>query len=124
MNAFASELLGLEYDLIVCHHPHTVGLSSCDCLPEEHLYLGSGKRIVLCVKKYKKRNFKKEILKKYLPEQLSQEELRKLVLESINKTGAVEIKDTGKIMQDLMPKVKGKADGSEISKIIKELLSK
>jgi hypothetical protein len=65
-----------------------------------------------------------EILKKYLPEQLGEEELRKLVAESIAKTGATEIKDTGKIMADLMPQVKGKADGSEISKIIKELLTK
>ena len=65
-----------------------------------------------------------EILKKYLPEQLSAEELRKLVAESIAKTGATEIKDMGKVMADLMPKVKGKAEGSEISKIIKELLSK
>lgn len=63
-----------------------------------------------------------EILKKYLPQQLSKEELEKLVKESIAKTGAKEIKDTGKIMADLMPKVKGKADNSEISKIIKELL--
>ncbi len=65
-----------------------------------------------------------EILKKYLPEQLSDEELRKLIQESINKVGAKEIKDTGKIMADLMPKVKGKADGDEISKIIKELFKK
>jgi uncharacterized protein len=65
-----------------------------------------------------------EILKKYLPEQLSDEELRKLVKESITKVGAKEIKDTGKVMSDLMPKVKGKADNSEISKIIKEFLSK
>lgn len=65
-----------------------------------------------------------DIIKKYLPEQLSPEELKKLVEESIVKTGAKEIKDTGKIMQDLMPKVKGKAEGSEISRIIKELLSK
>jgi hypothetical protein len=65
-----------------------------------------------------------EVLKKYLPEQLSPEELKKLVAESIAKTGATEIKDTGKIMADLMPKVKGKADNSEISKIIKELLLK
>ena len=65
-----------------------------------------------------------ELIQKYLPAQLSPEELRKLVEESIAKVGATEIKDTGKIMQDLMPKVKGKAEGSEISKIIKELLSK
>jgi len=65
-----------------------------------------------------------EVLKKYLPEQLSDEELKKLIQESITKVGAIEVKDTGKIMADLMPKVKGKADNSEISKIIKELLSK
>lgn len=63
-----------------------------------------------------------EILKKYLPEQLSTEELKKLVEESISRVGAKEIKDTGKIMADLMPKVKGKADGGAISKIIKDIL--
>ncbi|MCX6723174.1 MAG: GatB/YqeY domain-containing protein [Candidatus Staskawiczbacteria bacterium] len=65
-----------------------------------------------------------DIIKKYLPAQLGEEELRKLIAESIAKTGATEIKDTGKIMADLIPQVKGKAEGSEISKIIKELLSK
>lgn len=70
-----------------------------------------------------------EVLKKYLPEQLSEEELKKIIKESINR-----IKDPsspagssgqvmGKVMQDLMPKVKGKADASEISRIVKELLS-
>ncbi|MBX4201098.1 GatB/YqeY domain-containing protein [Candidatus Parcubacteria bacterium] len=69
-------------------------------------------------------NEKKEIavLQKYLPEQLPQEELKKLVEESVKKTGATSMKDMGKIMADLMPKVKGKADNSEISNIIKELL--
>lgn len=65
-----------------------------------------------------------EVLKKYLPEQLSPEELKKLVQEAISKTGAKEMRDMGKIMADLMPKVKGKADNSEISRIVKELLSK
>lgn len=65
-----------------------------------------------------------DILKKYLPEQLSESELQKIVSEAIQKTGATEMKDMGKIMADLMPKVKGKADNSEISKIVKELLSK
>lgn len=63
------------------------------------------------------------ILQKYLPEQLSQDELKKLVEESIKNVGAKEIKDMGKIMADLMPKVKGKADNSEISKIIALLLN-
>lgn len=65
-----------------------------------------------------------DVLKKYLPEQLSEDELRKLVKESMDKVEAKEMKDMGKIMADLAPKVKGKADNSEISKIIKELLSK
>jgi len=63
-----------------------------------------------------------EILKEYLPEQLSEEEIKKLVKEVIEKTGASEIKDIGKVMAELMPKVKGKADGSIVSKIAKELL--
>ena len=65
-----------------------------------------------------------EILKKYLPEQLSQEDLKKLITESIAKTGATEMKDMGKVMADLNPKIKGKSDGGEVSKIVKELLSK
>lgn len=64
-----------------------------------------------------------EILKEYLPEQLSENEIKKIIAESIAKTGATTVKDMGKIMADLMPKVKGKADNGEISKIIKELLS-
>ena len=68
-----------------------------------------------------------EILQKYLPEQLSSEELKKLVEESIAKTGkdpsASSGQVMGRIMADLMPKVKGKAENSEISKIVKELLT-
>jgi len=62
------------------------------------------------------------MLEKYLPEQLSQEELKKLVQEAIAKVGAKEMRDMGKIMQELMPKIKGKADGSSVSKTVKELL--
>ena len=65
-----------------------------------------------------------EIIQKYLPAQLGMEELKKLVAESIVKTGAKEIKDMGKVMADLNPKIKGKADGGEVSKIVKELLGK
>lgn len=64
-----------------------------------------------------------EILKKYLPEQLSEEEIKKLAEESVSKTGAKEIKDMGRVMADLNPKIKGKADGGEVSKIIKQLLT-
>jgi hypothetical protein len=64
-----------------------------------------------------------EILKKYLPEQLSPEELKKIVAESIAKVGAKEMKDMGKVMAEISPKIKGKADSGEVSKIIKEILT-
>ena len=64
-----------------------------------------------------------KILESYLPEQLSEEEIKKLASEIIEKTGAKEIKDMGKVMGELMAKVKGRADGSLVSKIVKELLS-
>ena len=68
---------------------------------------------------------KKEItiLQKYLPEQLTEEEIKKLVGEAVAKTGAKEIKDMGKVMAELMPKVKGKSDSSLVSRLVKELLS-
>lgn len=63
-----------------------------------------------------------EILEKYLPEQLPEEEIRKLIKGAIEKTDAKEIKDMGKVMAELMPKIKGKADGTLVSKIVKESL--
>jgi len=64
-----------------------------------------------------------EVLQKYLPEQLSEQELKKIIQEAIAKTGAKEIKDIGKVMAELAPKVKGKADNSLVSKTVKDLLS-
>jgi len=63
-----------------------------------------------------------EILQKYLPKQLSEEEIKKLAKEAIEKTGAKEPKDMGKVMAELMPNIKGRAEGSLVSKIVKELL--
>jgi len=64
-----------------------------------------------------------EILKEYLPEQMSEEEIRNLVKEIIEKVGAKTQKDMGKVMSQLMPRIKGKADGGLVSNIVKELLS-
>ena len=64
-----------------------------------------------------------EILEKYMPEQLSEEEVKKMVKEVIDKVGAEDLKDIGKVMAELMPKVKGKAEGGMVSKTVKELLS-
>jgi len=63
-----------------------------------------------------------EVWQKYLPEQLSEEELKKLAKEAIEKVGAKEPKDMGRVMAELMPQIKGKAEGSQASKIVKELL--
>lgn len=63
------------------------------------------------------------ILQKYLPEQMSEDELKRLVKAAVEKVGAKTQKDMGKVMQELMPKVKGKADSSLVSKAVKELLS-
>lgn len=70
----------------------------------------------------KKESQEIEILKRYLPEQLSEEEIKKLAKEIIEKIGVKEIKDMGKVMSQLMPKLKGRAEGSLVSKIVKELL--
>lgn len=64
-----------------------------------------------------------EILQQYLPEQLSEEEIKKLAKKAIDKAGATEPKDMGKVMAELMPQVKGRAEGSLVSKIVKELLT-
>jgi len=65
-----------------------------------------------------------EILKKYLPEQLSEKEVEKIIKETIKKLGAKDIKDMGRVMKELMPKLKGRVEGSLISKIVKDLLTK
>ena len=64
-----------------------------------------------------------EILKTYLPAQMSEEEIKKLVIEAISQTGATTVVDMGRVMGALMPKVKGKADMGMVSKLVKEKLS-
>lgn len=62
------------------------------------------------------------ILMGYMPEQLSEDEIRHIVQDTINQTGAQGPKDMGKVMGALMSKVKGKADGKVVSNMVKELL--
>lgn len=63
------------------------------------------------------------ILMGYLPEQLTDEELHAIVSETINQVGATTMKDMGKIMGVVMPKVKGKADGKRINEVAKQILN-
>ncbi len=64
-----------------------------------------------------------EILKSYLPKQLSDEELRAIIEETIKEVGASSMKDMGKVMGAVIKKTVGQADGKRINAIVKELLS-
>lgn len=65
-----------------------------------------------------------DILMGYLPQQLSDEEVRALVAEAVAQTGAAGPKDMGKVMSALMPKVKGRADGKTVNAMVKDALNK
>ena len=65
-----------------------------------------------------------DVLMGYLPEQLTKEELEVIVNDAVIKTGASSMKDMGKIMAEVMPKTKGRADGKVINEIAKAILSK
>jgi len=62
------------------------------------------------------------ILGEFLPQPLSQEELRALVESAVAESGASSIADIGRVMGVLMPKIRGKADGKEANQIVRELL--
>ncbi|MBP9483667.1 MAG: GatB/YqeY domain-containing protein [Negativicutes bacterium] len=62
------------------------------------------------------------ILQEYLPQQLSEAELRELVQAAVQETGAQSKKDMGKVMADLMPRTKGRADGKLLNRIVQEFL--
>jgi hypothetical protein len=62
------------------------------------------------------------ILMKYLPEQLGEDDIKKRVADAVAASGATGVKEMGKVMAVLMPKVKGKADSGLVSKLVKEAL--
>lgn len=64
-----------------------------------------------------------KIVEKYMPKQLSAEEVQDIVKQSIEKAGASSMKDFGKVMGIVMPQVKGKADGKLVNQTVKEQLS-
>ena len=64
-----------------------------------------------------------EILASYLPEQLSEEEIRSVVREAIEQSGAAGPGDMGKVMGAVMPRVKGRADGRLVNTIVRECLA-
>lgn len=63
------------------------------------------------------------VLQEYLPEQLSPDEIRGMVQEVIEAVGASTAGDIGKVMKELMPRLRGKADGKLVNEIVRETLS-
>ncbi len=62
------------------------------------------------------------ILEEYLPAQMGQEELRKIVQAVIAEVGATSMREKGKVMGKLMPQVRGKADGAQVNALVEQLL--
>ena len=65
-----------------------------------------------------------EILRSFLPQQLSRDEILTLVDEAIRETDALDMKDLGKVMKSLMPKIAGRADGKVVHQVVTEKLSR
>lgn len=65
-----------------------------------------------------------EILMRYMPEQLSEDEIRGIVRDAKSESGAQSMNDIGRVMKIVMPRVKGKADGAVVNNIVREELEK
>lgn len=63
-----------------------------------------------------------EIIKGFMPESMDPEQLKSIIKQIINDVGAESMRDMGKVMQQAIPKVKGKASNAEISQVVRELL--
>lgn len=75
------------------------------------------------IERAKKEEFQTATIKAYLPPQLSEEEISGIIKAALIEAGAKELKDIGRVMQIIMPKVKGKADGKRVNELVKEMLS-
>lgn len=85
-----------------------------DSLPD---YEKSGRQDLI-----EKLNKEIEILLSYLPEQLSEEEIQAIVTEAVAESGAANMKDMGKVMAIVTPKVKGRADNKIVGNFVKKML--
>lgn len=63
-----------------------------------------------------------EVLLTYLPKQLTEDEIKVIVEEAVKETGAATMKDMGKVMANVTPKVKGRADNKIVSALVKQML--
>jgi len=63
------------------------------------------------------------ILEEFMPAQLSEEDLERIVDDAIAENGATSMRDMGRVMADVMPQIAGRADGSAVSQIVREKLA-
>ena len=70
-----------------------------------------------------KEDFELEVLEEVMPDPLSEDELDEIVDDVIAEVGATSLRDIGRVMADVMPRVSGKADGSAVSRIVREKLA-
>lgn len=103
-----------------------------DMAEEEQVLLTAAKRRKESIEMFKQGNrsdlvkneeFQLELIQKYLPEQISEEEVERIVHDTISSLNVSGMSDLGRIMGALMPKVKGKADGKIVQQKVREELS-
>jgi uncharacterized protein len=68
-------------------------------------------------------DFELEVLEEFMPEPLSEDELEEIIDDAIAENGATSLRDLGRVMADVMPQVAGRADGSEVSQLVREKLA-
>jgi uncharacterized protein len=68
-------------------------------------------------------DFELEVLEEFMPEPLSEAELEEIIDDAIAENGATSLRDLGRVMADVMPQVAGRADGSEVSQLVREKLA-
>ena len=64
-----------------------------------------------------------DILEEFMPEPLSEDEIEEIVDDVIAEVGATSMADLGRVMADVMPQIAGRADGSQVSQIVREKLA-
>lgn len=73
--------------------------------------------------KASKERFEADLLKLYLPAQMSEEEIKQVIEQAIEQSGASSMKEMGQVMKLVMPKVKGRADGKQVNELVKAALT-
>jgi uncharacterized protein YqeY len=63
-----------------------------------------------------------KVLQRFLPQPLSEDEIRVLIKSSIEQVGAKDVQDLGKVMKQLMPRVSGRTDGKRVNELAREIL--